>query len=332
LTLRNYILILIASVILPISVTRAQNLPTSCVNGKVRYGISPIPGSTVVWNITGGSIIANYNDSVDVQWGNIAGIQSLSYVEINASGCSSPEGTGYVVLNSPFTELGLTKQICIGNSETLDAGAGFSSYRWNDGSTSSTLNTSSAGIYWVDVTDAAGCTFRDSVTVAVNTLPVVNLGSNQEICEPSTLTLDAGNFGAFFEWSNGDNANSIIAREGDGKIWLRVTDTNGCIGSDTIEILKCVEIGTIPNSFTPNGDGKNDVWHVRTADQRNNFPNMLVKIYDRWGRLVFSSERGYGKPWDGTSKGKQLPMDTYYYIIDYGDGSKERAGSVAIIR
>jgi gliding motility-associated-like protein len=329
-------------VLIPVSLTRAQNnLPTSCVNSKVRYGITPLPGSTVVWRITGGSPITDYNDSIDVQWGNVGGEMSLSYREINATGCSSVEYTQKVVLSSPSVDLGIPGPICSGGSALLNAGSGFASYRWNDGSISSKLNVTTSGNYWVDVTDSVGCTAHASVTVTVNDLPVVNLGVDQELCSPNTLTLDAGNPGASYVWANNNNSSTIKdnisstlnAEEGDGTITVAVTDANGCVGGDTINILKCIEIGTIPNAFTPNGDNKNNKWHIRQKDAEvNKYPNMIVKIYDRWGRLVFTSDRGYNVPWDGTSMGKELPMDTYYYIIDYGDGSKERTGSVAIIR
>ena len=62
------------------------------------------------------------------------------------------------------------------------------------------------------------------------------------------------------------------------------------------------------------------------------YPDVTVKIYSRWGQIIFSSSRGYDQPWDGTYKGKELPMDSYHYIIDLGDGSEVKIGNVTIIR
>jgi gliding motility-associated-like protein len=309
----------------------SQNLPSVCANGIVRYGVTGLPGSVFTWDVTGGSIIQNYNDSVDIQWDNNAGIHSLSYREVSAYGCQSPVGTGYVMVIKPFTDLGSDQFFCDGKSVNLDAGNGFVQYQWNDGSNARTLTASTAGIYWVDVTDNNGCTVRDSVTVGLNSSPIVNLGADVMVCAPNTAEIDAGNFGAFFEWSNGSNTQSIIAHEGDGTLWVNVTSSNGCIGSDTIKILIC-DAGNkldIPNAFTPNDDGDNDIWRIGKSQD---YPHMTIKVYDRWGRLVYSSESGYSKPWDGSSKGKPLPMDTYYYIVDFGDGSGTSVGSVAIIR
>jgi hypothetical protein len=116
-------------------VTRAQNLPTTCVNVKVRYGvgIKPLPGSTIIWDISGGSIIKNYNDSIDVQWGSNPGQQTLSYIEKTKYGCYSSQEINYVQLNKPYVDLGTAKTICEGDSTTLDASGTFTKYLWNNG-------------------------------------------------------------------------------------------------------------------------------------------------------------------------------------------------------
>jgi len=63
------------------------------------------------------------------------------------------------------------------------------------------------------------------------------------------------------------------------------------------------------------------------------FPEASIKVFDRWGRLVFESAGGYNNDWYGTSlSGKDLPVDTYYYIIDTGGEGKVITGTVSIIR
>ncbi len=84
----------------------------------------------------------------------------------------------------------------------------------------------------------------------------------------------------------------------------------------------------IPNTFTPNGDGINDLWDI-TALQ--GYPNCTISIYNRAGSLVYNSVN-YPKPWDGTYNGKNLPVGTYYYVIDLKNGKKPLAGSITIIR
>ncbi|PJJ83486.1 FG-GAP-like repeat-containing protein [Mucilaginibacter auburnensis] len=84
----------------------------------------------------------------------------------------------------------------------------------------------------------------------------------------------------------------------------------------------------IPNTFTPNGDGINDVW---TIPELSFFPNCIVNIFDRNGSLIFFS-RGYSNAWDGSVNGKKLPTGTYYYVIKT-DGAKglQRNGYITIL-
>ncbi len=82
------------------------------------------------------------------------------------------------------------------------------------------------------------------------------------------------------------------------------------------------------DGFSPNGDGKNDVWNIPGIDK---YPNCTVKIFNTWGIEVFTS-KGYGTPWDGKYKGNDLPAATYYYVIDPGDGSSELTGPVSLVK
>ncbi|HWI93062.1 MAG TPA: gliding motility-associated C-terminal domain-containing protein [Flavisolibacter sp.] len=84
----------------------------------------------------------------------------------------------------------------------------------------------------------------------------------------------------------------------------------------------------IPNAFTPNGDGLNDVWNLSFLSA---FPQCKVEIFNRWGQLIFSS-RGYQTPWDGTYKGTKLPAGIYCYVIDRGTGLKKNSGTLVVIR
>jgi len=84
----------------------------------------------------------------------------------------------------------------------------------------------------------------------------------------------------------------------------------------------------IPNTFTPNGDGINDVWNIKALVD---YPQCIVSIYTRYGSLVYQS-KGYPTPWDGTYNGSKLPDGTYYYIIKPEPAMKTMAGYVTIIR
>ncbi len=89
----------------------------------------------------------------------------------------------------------------------------------------------------------------------------------------------------------------------------------------------------IPQGFSPNGDGVGDFWVIQGLE---NFPNNVVKIFNRWGAEVFSS-RPYNSDWNGRAQsgvnaGAPLPVGTYFYILDLGDGSEPRKGYVFLNR
>ena len=92
---------------------------------------------------------------------------------------------------------------------------------------------------------------------------------------------------------------------------------------------------TVFNEFTPNNDGLNDVFFVECIE---NYPNNNVKVFNRWGNQVFEMD-DYDNSWDGTSMGnatinarEKLPVGTYYYLIDFGDGSEPKTGWLYITR
>ncbi|SNR15460.1 conserved protein of unknown function [Tenacibaculum jejuense] len=92
---------------------------------------------------------------------------------------------------------------------------------------------------------------------------------------------------------------------------------------------------TIHNKFSPNGNGENDVFYI---DCINNFPNNKLEIYNRWGNIVYEKQ-GYDNSFNGISNGRavinkdeRLPIGTYYYVLDLGDGSEARVGWLYIVR
>ena len=94
--------------------------------------------------------------------------------------------------------------------------------------------------------------------------------------------------------------------------WKHISMKNGlCSALDSIEIKITKEL-LIPNAFTPNNDGSHDTWHLSGIE---NYPNVIIKIYNRWGNIVYESA-GYFNEWNGsTNNGKPLPVATYYYIL-----------------
>ena len=196
-------------------------------------------------------------------------------------------------------------------------------------------------LYVVNINGCNSDTLSKPFTVYPN--PKVNAGPDRFILEGGSIVLESvvtGNDlkylwttvlptinGTTFMVDNTVAKPRIIKPLTDITYKLTVTARGGCQLSDLV-FVKLLKFPTIPNTFTPNNDGINDTWRI---DYLNTYPDNRVQVFTRTGQLVFES-RGYNTPWDGTLKGKSLPVDTYYYIIEPGNGRDPITGYVTIIK
>ncbi len=87
-----------------------------------------------------------------------------------------------------------------------------------------------------------------------------------------------------------------------------------------------------PSVITPNNDGINDEFIIPCLLEENAYPNSQVLIFNRWGDEVFRSKRPYQNNWSGTFNGEELPVGTYFYLVDFGDSSIPLRGFIVIQR
>ena len=115
-------------------------------------------------------------------------------------------------------------------------------------------------------------------------------------------------------------------------IYAEATSTQGC-KERAVVYLNVQSSVLVPSGFSPNGDNVNDTWIIPYLE---NCPEAKVKVFNRWGVKVFECNSDYYKnPWDGTSaSGKDLPMGTYYYVIEFNDekDTPMTTGSISILR
>ena len=154
-----------------------------------------------------------------------------------AGGCDSLVTLDLTILDLPAVNLGVDTAICAGTSVTLNAGNAGAYYLWNDNSTAQTLAVTTSGAYFVKVTDANNCSKSDTIVITQNALPVVNLGVDTAICAGTSVTLNAGNTGAYYLW-NDNSAAQTLAVTTSGTYFVKVTDANSCSKSDTIIIAQ----------------------------------------------------------------------------------------------
>jgi gliding motility-associated-like protein len=305
-----------------------------CIAGTVgRYVVSGLPGSTFDWRLSGGTMVADYNDSVWVDWGGVPGTYSITVTENATSGCSSDPLMALVNVSNPVVDLGFERTVCEGSTIEIIPQGSFTFQMWHDGSTGTRYIADTTELVKIQVFDQAGCAASDSVLVTMQPFPSVNLGKDTALCGNYSLILDAGNPGATYLWSTGETTREIEVYPGFVVYSVEVTYAGVCSVTDEISILPCGGsdiLSDIPNLFTPNGDGVNDTWFFYESAA---FPEMVVEIYDRWGKRVYISEPGYPVPWDGRSMhGGDMPMDSYHYIIKPGKGYHEVVGTITIVR
>jgi gliding motility-associated-like protein len=182
-----------------------------------------------------------------------------------------------------------------------------------------------------------GCFDTATVQVNVLKLPKADAGPDLKMLRdrPIPLKPTISGTNVSFSWSptsymsNPSALAPTVNPPSDFKYRLTVSSNVGC-GSSTDEMeVKVFERIKIPNTFTPNGDGYNDVWEI---DLLPLFESSVLEVYNTAGQLVLRSI-GYSKAWDGTRNGKPVPAGTYYYVVDLKVPKAEKlTGYITIIR
>ena len=370
-------------------VVNLGNDSTLCGNGPVILNAGN-PGAGFLWQ--DGSAGSGYS----------ATTSGVFWVEVkNTAGCKRRDSINLVFKTTPSFDLGADREICSGDTITLNATtAGATGYLWSNGATTSSLRVFNTGSYWCE-TDNGACKFRDTMMITgLKPLPVVNLGSDQTLCEGIVVTLDATYPSATYTWQNTSTAatfNVTVA----GTYFVQL-DLNGCKRSDTVVIsynpkpsftlgpdqticpgnkiiLSPVlnplwqitwqdgagnpaysilapgdyslsatnNCGTttdaitvsnglckvfVPNAFTPNNDGKNDVFKALGTEAVTEYE---LVVFDRGGQIIFQT-RDKTKGWDGKYNGVAFSTSVFVYTLRYKERSSADwvllKGTIALIR
>ena len=199
-----------------------------------------------------------------------------------------------------------------------------------------TANTFNVALF---ITNSNGCNSDTIVNpFTVYPYPVVDAGPERVVLEGGTITLQPNVTGndlqylwtpALFLNSNVIATPAVTNLTDDITYTLSVTARGNCKASDMV-LVKLLRSPKIPNTFSPNGDGVNERWKIKYLES---YPECHIQVFTRTGQLVYES-KGYSDAtaWDGTLKGKSLPIDTYYYILEPGSGRKPLTGYVTIIK
>jgi gliding motility-associated-like protein len=162
-------------------------------------------------------------------------------------------------------------------------------------------------------------------------MPSFELGGGGDLCELTEVVLDAGSGvgTTYYLWSDGSTLQTLNVSD-PGMYSVTVTNTCGSL-SDSAYFIDCPDcIIELPNAFSPNGDGKNDILYVVGFG----FNRMQLMIFNRHGELIFES-KDQAVGWDGTLNGIPQPPEAYYYYLntDCQNGTEYRKkGDVTLVR
>ena len=271
----------------------------------------------------------------------------------SSKGCVSVDSVSLVV-KYPF-KLTFSKPdtLCIGRSVKLYA-QGTDTYSWypatgldNPSISSPTASPSNSITYQVIGSDSKGC-FKDTAYVPVKVYPIpeINAGADQTINVGNqtqiipTISQDVTSI----EWTPSigivsQHYPSITVKPTQSlEYTLRAKNAGGCMAEDKVSVYVTCNNSNIfvPNTFSPNGDGVNDIFYPRGSGL---FKILNLKVFNRWGEIVFEKSNFNANDasagWDGTFKGKQLPPDVFVYMLQVvcdNNSTLTFKGNIALLR
>jgi gliding motility-associated-like protein len=209
--------------------------------------------------------------------------------------------------------LGPDQDICYyENSTMLETGVDPEgmSFEWSTGEQDTpAIEVSSPGIYSVTVTDGT-CIDQSEIEIGQGT--EFEGSYSVELCEGVSNIIDIPAYGQSYQWETGQTTNEIsIVRA--GNYGYSFIDQGGCVQSDTVYVTALLPEASlyIPNAFTPNGDGVNEVFQV-VGDEIERFE---LRIYNRWGQVIFETE-DHTEVWDGSvNEGDYYVQDGLYSFM-----------------
>jgi len=288
-----------------------------------------IAGSIYNWTGPNGSSSSNQNLNISSVNNSQAGKYKLTVTNII---CTRQDSVEVVVKPIPQLNFNNLPSVCanasavqLNQASEISGLLGSGVYSGN-GVSNGVFQPTLAGVgnHTIKYTFTAnnGCLKDTSKSISVYPVPIVDAGQSKTIIEGSSTIINGSTTVAgVVQWSptaflSPLNSLTPIASPKQTTLYtLKVISPQNCIGTDTV-LIKVLKKISIPNCFTPNGDGINDTWEILGLE---NYVNADIRIFNRNGVEVFYS-KGYRQPWNGSIAGKPLPIATYYYVILTNDG------------
>lgn len=234
-----------------------------------------------------------------------------SGIELNQGKVSIDNMKGIFLGAKPESIVNRDTTLCDGESLILTFPEEDSlKYEW-EATGNATIAIVESGIYPLKI-NWNGFLLRDTINVHYVPRPSLNLGNDTSLCLGSSLNISIDLVDADFLWQD-FTTSSEYQVDMDGQYYVRA-NTEYCIIADTINVtyFDCEYLLEMPNIFTPNGDGVNDLYYPIQVKGVN---NPIFQIFDRWGRVCYSTHSL--NAWDGMAFGKILPEGVYFWSIQF---------------
>jgi len=337
---------------LPASVSITNNLtldagnPVTICQGSSTNLIATSNGTSFAWSPTNGlTNSAVLQPTVDPA-------TSTTYTCTATWGTCQQQASVTVTVNpGPTPSAGQDMTVCYGQSTQL-SGSGGVTYNWSPASglnnptiaNPTVRNPDQSITYQLSVTDQNGCTSMKPASVTIHVTPQAELsaGNDTSVLTGEPLQLHAvdinGSGFTSYNWTPATDLNNSSIADPIATLTTSTTYTvtaqtpAGCQATTTLNVKVYYTIGLfVPNAFTPNGDGHNDVLKVIPYGIRQ---LQSFAIYNRWGQRIFYTENP-SQGWDGTLNGQPQPSGPYVWMaagVDLDGRFLERKGSVVLIR
>ena len=266
------------------------------------------------------------------------GLYSVTVTNYNSThtlGCSESDTMIVTFIPNAMVDLGPDQCVTEG-PVNLDATylPGFS-YQWSTGENSPVIDLTQPGVYDISVNvfydTPEMCSAKDTVHIKIIPEPIPPLPDTLFMCahQARILTAEQPNYNNLYNfiWSTGNSSTMQTLSDMSPGIYVIQVKIIGCdtLTDSTKVTVESCDI-TIPNVFTPNGDGINDQFQIANLEY---YPNSEIKIYNRWGKKLYESENYQGE-WEG-----DVSEGTYFYILrlNYGNGTiKEFHGTITVLK
>jgi gliding motility-associated-like protein len=301
---------------------------TICLGENVRLQASG--GATYQWSPASSLSCSNCEDPVALP----STDQQYKVTGQSVFGCVNQDSVTVFVIQ-PSTVTGpANDSLCSGESVQLIA-SGTELYTWTPADGLSNPNISNpiarpavTTTYTVTGTDRKGCfVTTDTVRISVFPYPVVNAGRDTTVAVGYPVTLQGSFSGdvTSLQWSPSTGLsctncpNPVALPSNNTTYTLRVVNNGGCVSTDAVTVFVVCTNGNIfiPNTFSPNADGVNDVFYPRA---RGISQIRSMRIFNRWGQLVFEKQNFNANEvsagWNGLFRGSPAPSDVYVYTME----------------